>query len=132
MNFFLIFGVFAVLLQSFDCAPLQSSGSSVITVSDGRTIKKTYTNGKTEYFIDDKPATEQQVKEVFSKAKMENGVMSMGSVNIDGEMTPEQQEAFGQQMEHFEKNIAKAMEDMREQMAQAMGQMEEPGWPFGQ
>lgn len=125
MKLFVVFGVLAVVVQSFSCAPLQSSGSSIITINGGPTIKTTYTNGKAEYFIDGKPATEQQIKDILAKANTENGITSMGSVNIGGEMTAEEQKAF-------EKNMAKQMEHMREQMAQAMGHMEKSGWPFNQ
>lgn len=132
MKLFVVFGVLAVIMQSFSCAPLQSSGSSIITINGGPTIKTTYTNGKAEYFIDGKPTTEQQVKDILAKANTENGITSMGSVNIGGEMSPKEQKAFDQKMGNFEKNMAKQMEHMREQMAQTMGNFEKPGWPFNQ
>lgn len=119
MNKLVVFAVLAVLVQSFYCAPLQSSGSSIITVNGGPTIKTTYNNGKAEYTIDGKPATEQQVKDTLGKANMENGIASVGSVNIGSEMTPEEQKAFEKKMADFEKQ----MENMRHQMAQAMGNM---------
>lgn len=129
MKFLVVFGVLAVFVQLFDCAPLESTGTSITKINGGPTIKSTYNDGKAEYFIDDKPATEQEVKAALAKASAANGIASMGSMNIGGEMTPEEQKEFEKKMADFQKNMAKQMANVREQMGQAFGKL---GWPFGQ
>lgn len=128
MKLFVVAAVLAVFIQAFDCAPFQSSGVSTVTV-DGTTVQTTYNNGKAEYTINGKPATEQEAKAALGKAtagNISNEAISMGSV--DGKpMTPEELQAFNKKMQEFNKKMQQQMEDMRNQMANAFANI---GWPF--
>lgn len=133
MKLFVAAVVLAVFIQSFDCAPLHSSGVSIVTI-DGTTVQTTYNNGKAEYTINGKPATEEEAKAALGKANagnISNEAISMGSV--DGKpMTPEELHAFNKKMEEFNKKMQEQMEHMRNQMANAFANMRAPGWPFNQ
>lgn len=140
MKLFAVAAVLAVFIQAFDCAPLSSS-TSTVTI-DGVTI--TNHNGQVSYTIDGRPATEEEAKAILGpNINVSNGGISVQSGNIGNgginsatingrPMTPEEKEAFDKNMEEFRNNLAKQMENMHNQMANAFAPMQMPGWPFNQ
>lgn len=108
MNLFVVFGFVAMIAAtSWTVAgsPFQSSGVSTTTIN-GVTVKTTYNDGKAEYTINGKPATEQEARGVLGQGN--NGIINSGNINIGRPMTPQEKQAFDKKME----DLRKKMENM--------------------